>query len=112
MIIGLVLAFALLLWRVVRVTIVAEQIPQSQRWLVRIDGSCTFLALPRLSGELAKVPAGADVTVEMTAAWNSSRSAACAWPTRWPDRPPADSPGRCGRRSSGPGGATRNTWTR
>ncbi|MBF6256747.1 bifunctional SulP family inorganic anion transporter/carbonic anhydrase [Nocardia farcinica] len=65
-IIGLVLAFALLLWRVVRVTIAAEQIPQSQRWLVRIDGSCTFLALPRLSGELAKVPAGADVTVEMT----------------------------------------------
>lgn len=65
-ILGLLLAFALLLWRVVRVAIVAEPIPQSQRWLVRVDGSCTFLALPRLFGELAKVPADADVTVELT----------------------------------------------
>ncbi|MGW0251733.1 SulP family inorganic anion transporter [Nocardia goodfellowii] len=65
-VIGLVLAFALLLWRVVRVAIVARQIPASQRWLVTIDGSCTFLALPKLSGELAKVPVDADVTVEMT----------------------------------------------
>lgn len=64
--IGLLLAFALLLWRVVRVAIDARQIPQSQRWMVTIDGSCTFLALPRLSAELAKVPPGADVTVEMT----------------------------------------------
>ncbi|WP_083884149.1 SulP family inorganic anion transporter [Nocardia higoensis] len=65
-ILGLLLAFALLLWRVVRVAIVAEPIPQSQRWRVRVDGSCTFLALPRLFGELAKVPADADVTVELT----------------------------------------------
>ncbi|MFI9511308.1 solute carrier family 23 protein [Nocardia sp. NPDC052566] len=65
-VIGLVLAFALLLWRVVRVAIVAKPIPGSQRWLVAIDGSCTFLALPKLSAEFAKVPAGADVTVEMT----------------------------------------------
>ncbi|MEV0292555.1 bifunctional SulP family inorganic anion transporter/carbonic anhydrase [Nocardia sp. NPDC050710] len=65
-IIGLVLAFGLLLWRVVRVAIVAKQIPASQRWLITIDGSCTFLALPKLSAEFAKVPADADVTVEMT----------------------------------------------
>uniref|UniRef100_UPI0024574B02 SulP family inorganic anion transporter n=1 Tax=Nocardia farcinica TaxID=37329 RepID=UPI0024574B02 len=64
-VLGLLLAFALLLWRVVRVAIVAERIPQSQRWRVRVDGSCTFLALPRLFGELAKVPADADVTVEL-----------------------------------------------
>ena len=64
--IGLVLAFALLLWRVVRVAITAEQIPGSQRWLVTIDGSCTFLALPKLSTEFAKVPSDVDVTVEMT----------------------------------------------
>jgi carbonic anhydrase len=65
-IIGLALAFGLLLWRVVRVAVVAKQIPGAQRWLVAIDGSCTFLALPKLSAEFAKVPAGADVTVEMT----------------------------------------------
>ncbi|MFC4374564.1 SulP family inorganic anion transporter [Nocardia halotolerans] len=62
--IGLGLAFGLLLWRVVRVQVSA--VPMGARWLVRIDGSCTFLALPKLSGELARVPAGADVTVEMT----------------------------------------------
>ncbi|MFQ6331185.1 solute carrier family 23 protein [Nocardia sp. CWNU-33] len=65
-IIGLALAFGLLLWRVVRVAVAAMQVPGSQRWLVTIDGSCTFLALPKLSTEFAKVPAGADVTVEMT----------------------------------------------
>ncbi|WP_336084125.1 bifunctional SulP family inorganic anion transporter/carbonic anhydrase [Nocardia sp. SSK8] len=64
-IIGLALAFGLLLWRVVRVQVSAVPL-DGPRWLVSIDGSCTFLALPKLSGELAKVPAGADVTVEMT----------------------------------------------
>lgn len=64
-IIGLALAFGLLLWRVVRVQVSAVAL-DGPRWLVSIDGSCTFLALPKLSGELAKVPAGADVTVEMT----------------------------------------------
>ncbi len=65
-IIGLALAFGLLLWRVVRVQVAAMPLPGGERWLVRIDGSCTFLALPKLSAELAKVPAGAEVTVEMT----------------------------------------------
>lgn len=64
--IGLALAFALLLWRVVRVVIEAKPLPGSDRWLVSIDGSCTFLALPKLSSTLAKVPAGVGVTVEMT----------------------------------------------
>ncbi|MGW4324817.1 SulP family inorganic anion transporter [Nocardia sp. NPDC004573] len=66
MVIGLVLAFALLLWRVVRVTIVAAPVAGARRWVVTIDGTCTFLALPKLTAELAKVPTGADVTVEMT----------------------------------------------
>lgn len=65
-IIGLALAFALLLWRVVRVAVIAREVPGVGRWLVTIDGSCTFLALPKLTGQLAKVPAGVDVTVEMT----------------------------------------------
>ncbi|TCJ95031.1 SulP family inorganic anion transporter [Nocardia alba] len=64
-VIGLGLAFGLLLWRVVRVQVTAAPLPDG-RWQVHIDGSCTFLALPKLSGELAKVPAGVDVTVEMT----------------------------------------------
>ncbi|WP_406279662.1 bifunctional SulP family inorganic anion transporter/carbonic anhydrase [Nocardia sp. NBC_00881] len=64
--IGLGVAFGLLLWRVVKVSITAVQIPASQRWLVSIDGSATFLALPKLSTQLAKVPADAEVTVEMT----------------------------------------------
>ncbi|MFI6173695.1 SulP family inorganic anion transporter [Nocardia sp. NPDC051052] len=66
MLIGLALSFALLLWRVVRVTIVAEPVASARRWVVTIDGTCTFLALPKLSAELAKVPAGVEVTVEMT----------------------------------------------
>ncbi|MFD6159408.1 SulP family inorganic anion transporter [Nocardia sp. NPDC060256] len=66
MVIGLALSFALLLWRVVRVTIVAEPVASARRWVVTIDGTCTFLALPKLSAELAKVPAGVEVTVEMT----------------------------------------------
>ncbi|RDI67564.1 SulP family inorganic anion transporter [Nocardia pseudobrasiliensis] len=66
MLVGLALSFALLLWRVVRVAIAAAPVPGTARWLVTIDGTCTFLALPRLSAELARVPATATVTVEMT----------------------------------------------
>ncbi|WP_167476085.1 SulP family inorganic anion transporter [Nocardia arthritidis] len=81
MVIGLVLAFALLLWRVVRVTIIAEPVASARRWVVTIDGTCTFLALPKLSAELAKVPAGADVTVEMTVDFLDH--AACELITDW-----------------------------
>ena len=35
------------------------------RWRVVIDGSCSFLSLPRLSTVLASVPAGTHVTVEL-----------------------------------------------
>ncbi|WP_067690012.1 SulP family inorganic anion transporter [Nocardia jejuensis] len=65
MLVGLALAFALLLWRVVKVSVVSEAI-EPGRWRVSVDGTFTFLALPKLSAELAKVPAGAAVTVEMT----------------------------------------------
>lgn len=63
--IGLGLAFALLLRRVVRVVVSAEHV-DADRWVVRVEGTCTFLALPRLSSELAKVPAGADVLLELS----------------------------------------------
>ncbi|MGW4740969.1 SulP family inorganic anion transporter [Nocardia xishanensis] len=66
MAVGLALSVALLLWRVVRVTIVAEPVAHARRWVVTIDGTCTFLALPKLTAELAKVPPAVPVTVEMT----------------------------------------------
>ncbi len=64
--IGLVLAFVLLLWRVVRVSVHAAPLGENGRWLVGVDGTCTFLALPKLSSTLAKVPAGAAVIVELS----------------------------------------------
>ncbi|MEV0246382.1 bifunctional SulP family inorganic anion transporter/carbonic anhydrase [Nocardia sp. NPDC050712] len=67
--IGLALAFGLLLWRVVRAQIVAKPVPDSEfgdQWLVTIEGSLSFVALPKLSQELAKVPAGAMVRFELT----------------------------------------------
>ncbi|MFC9896481.1 SulP family inorganic anion transporter [Nocardia sp. NPDC127579] len=67
--IGLGLAFGLLLWRVVRAHIEAKPLPGSDfgpTWLVTIEGSCSFVCLPKLSQELAKVPAGALVRFEMS----------------------------------------------
>ncbi|MFF0488075.1 SulP family inorganic anion transporter [Nocardia sp. NPDC003482] len=64
--IGLALAFVLLLWRVVRVSVVASPVAGTDRWFVSIDGTCTFLALPKLSTQFAKVPAGTEVLVELT----------------------------------------------
>ncbi|AKS35936.1 SulP family inorganic anion transporter [Mycolicibacterium goodii] len=63
--IGLALAVALTVWRVVRAKIVAEPSgPDS--WRVTVEGSCTFLSLPKLAGALASVPAGVHVTVELS----------------------------------------------
>jgi carbonic anhydrase len=64
---GLVLAVALVLWRVARANIHAEPIETGggNSWRVVIEGSCSFLSLPRLSAVLASVPASAHVTVEL-----------------------------------------------
>ncbi|MBF6467364.1 bifunctional SulP family inorganic anion transporter/carbonic anhydrase [Nocardia beijingensis] len=64
--IGLALAFAMLLWRVVKVSVQAAPVTGTDRWIVGVDGTCTFLALPKLTKELAKVPTGTDVLVELT----------------------------------------------
>lgn len=61
---GLGLAIALTVWRVVRVRIHAESAGDDDQWRVTIDGSCTFLSLPRLTHALASVPAGTHVTLE------------------------------------------------
>jgi carbonic anhydrase len=62
---GLALAVVLTMWRVVRVNIDAEP-TSTDEWRVVIEGSCTFLSLPRLTGTLATIPPGTTVTVEMT----------------------------------------------
>ena len=66
MAIGLVLSVGLLIWRVVRVVIVAAPTGNGTGWLVVVDGSATFLALPLLTARLARIPAGVPVTVELT----------------------------------------------
>ncbi|WP_036435266.1 bifunctional SulP family inorganic anion transporter/carbonic anhydrase [Mycobacterium sp. URHB0044] len=63
--IGLALAVGLLLWRVVRTRIHAERTGDDE-WRVLIEGSCTFLSLPRLTQELASVPPNATATVELS----------------------------------------------
>ncbi|MGK8507025.1 bifunctional SulP family inorganic anion transporter/carbonic anhydrase [Nocardia asiatica] len=63
--IGLAMAFAMLLWRVVKVSVQATPVEGTDRWIVRVEGTCTFLALPKLTKKLATVPAGTDVLVEL-----------------------------------------------
>lgn len=63
--IGLALAVALTVWRVVRAKISAEEVAENT-WRVDIEGSCTFLSLPRLTSVLGSVPEGTSVTVELS----------------------------------------------
>ncbi|BDT90628.1 putative transmembrane carbonic anhydrase [Nocardia sputorum] len=63
---GLAMAFVMLLWRVVKVSMQVTPVPGTDRWIVRVEGTCTFLALPKLTKKLAMVPTGADVLVELT----------------------------------------------
>ncbi|MGH3643818.1 MAG: SulP family inorganic anion transporter [Mycobacterium sp.] len=67
--IGLALSIALTVWRVVRTRITAESIDEGTddiTWRVVIEGSCSFLSLPRLTGVLASVPPGSKATVELS----------------------------------------------
>lgn len=69
--IGLVLAIAIAAWRIVRVSIVAEDLTSRigaggpPRWHVAITGSCSFLALPRLNSALSDIPPDAQVFVDL-----------------------------------------------
>jgi carbonic anhydrase len=62
---GLALAVLLTVWRVIRVGLRAEHITADE-WRVIIEGSCTFLSLPRLTATLASVPPATKVTLELT----------------------------------------------
>jgi carbonic anhydrase len=62
---GLALSIALTVWRVVRTRIHAEA-DDENTWRVIIEGSCTFLSLPRLTSVLASIPSGTKVMVELS----------------------------------------------
>lgn len=61
--IGLALAIAMTGWRVIRAKIEAHQV--DDEWHVVVEGTCTFLSLPRLTRVLASVPGHATVTLHM-----------------------------------------------
>lgn len=67
--IGLALASAFVLWRVLRPNMLAEPVGgrEANRWRVVLEGSCCFYSLPRLTRILSAVPGGTDVAVELSA---------------------------------------------
>jgi carbonic anhydrase len=67
--IGLALSIALTAWRVIRTRILAEPTEEGLgdgTWRIVIEGSCSFLSLPRLTSVLASVPPGTKATVELS----------------------------------------------
>lgn len=80
--IGLALAAASVLWRVLRAFVQAHPpVTPSVLWRVTITGSCSFFALPRLNRVLHTVPEGRDVLVELNADYldHAFREAVLAW---------------------------------
>lgn len=77
--IGLAVAVAVTGWRVVRAKVQATVV--GAEWHVVVEGACTFLALPRLTGVLASIPEGTDVTVHLSATYldHSARQAITDW---------------------------------
>lgn len=61
--IGLALAVIVTGWRVVRARIEAK--PVGDGWHVVVEGACTFLSLPRLTGVLASIPERTSVTLHL-----------------------------------------------
>ncbi|OBJ86208.1 SulP family inorganic anion transporter [Mycobacterium asiaticum] len=66
--IGLGVAILFLLVRVVRAPIEARPVGnETKKWHVDIDGTLSFLLMPRLTGVLATLPQGSDVTLNLNA---------------------------------------------
>lgn len=65
--IGLALAIAIVVWRVVRAEMRVEPFGTegSRQWRVSVHGSLSFLSLPRLNKTLTTVPAGAHATMSL-----------------------------------------------
>jgi carbonic anhydrase len=80
--IGLVVAVAVTGWRVVRARVEAK--PVGDEWHVFVEGACTFLALPRLTGVLATVPERTTVTVHLLANYldHAAQQAISDWQRR------------------------------
>jgi carbonic anhydrase len=67
--IGLAVAIGLLLVRVTRAPVSVRPVggEQSKQWRIDIDGTLSFLLLPRLTKALASVPQGSEVTLNVNA---------------------------------------------
>jgi MFS superfamily sulfate permease-like transporter len=80
--IGLALAVAVTGWRVVRARI--EVKPVGDGWHVVVEGACTFLALPRLTGILASVPERTSVTIHLLTSYldHAAHQAISDWQRR------------------------------
>lgn len=66
--IGLAVAVSFLLIRVVRAPIEAKPVGgEAKQWRVDIDGTLSFLLLPRLTNVLSTLPQGSDVTLNLNA---------------------------------------------
>jgi carbonic anhydrase len=67
--IGLALAGLLVMRRALwaRVRVEHSHTNGRQHWTVTVDGTLSFVSMPRLSRQLARVPAGSDVTVNLEA---------------------------------------------
>jgi len=62
---GIAVAVGMLLHRLAHSKIVTEE--RSGRWHVRVEGKLTFITTPKLTTALAKIPAGADVDIDLMA---------------------------------------------
>lgn len=80
--IGLVLAIVMTGWRVVRARVEVKSVGDD--WHVVIEGACTFLTLPRLTGVLATVPERTAVTVHLRASYidHAAHQAISDWQRR------------------------------
>jgi carbonic anhydrase len=61
---GLAMAILMTVWRLANARVAAEPDPDGD-WRVDLEGSCTFLSLPRLHRALASVPSGSRVRMRM-----------------------------------------------
>ncbi|OSC42547.1 SulP family inorganic anion transporter [Mycobacterium decipiens] len=81
-VIGLVLAIAMTVWRVVRAKVEAH--PVDDEWRVIVSGACTFLALPRLTRVLTSVPERATVRLHIAVSYldHAAHQAITDWQRR------------------------------
>jgi carbonic anhydrase len=77
---GLAVAILMTVWRLAGIRVAAQPDPNGD-WRVDLDGSCTFLSLPRLHRALASVPTGSRVRMAMSVTFtdHASREYIEAW---------------------------------